>query len=98
MRWWHHLALTTSRCRSQTLHSRRPSSARRQRRRPKRPSAPGSMTVGVAPALGGASNANRRSRGAAMADSKEDTIRRGYKAFGEGDMETFRSIYAPDVV
>jgi ketosteroid isomerase-like protein len=33
-----------------------------------------------------------------MADSKEDTIRRGYKAFGEGDMETFRAIYAPDVV
>src|SRR6266513_661770 len=33
-----------------------------------------------------------------MADSKEDTIRRGYKAFGEGDMETFRSIYTPDVV
>jgi ketosteroid isomerase-like protein len=32
-----------------------------------------------------------------MADS-EDTIRRGYKAFGEGDMETFRSIYVPDVV
>ena len=25
-----------------------------------------------------------------MADSKEDTIRRGYKAFGEGDMETLR--------
>ena len=33
-----------------------------------------------------------------MADSKEDTIRRGYKAFGEGDMETLRSIYTPDVV
>jgi len=34
-----------------------------------------------------------------MADSKEDIIRRGYKAFGEGDMETFRtSIYTPDVV
>jgi ketosteroid isomerase-like protein len=33
-----------------------------------------------------------------MADSKEDTIRRGYKAFGEGDMETFRAIYTPDVV
>ncbi len=33
-----------------------------------------------------------------MADSKEDTIRRGYKAFGEGDMDTFRSIYTPDVV
>jgi ketosteroid isomerase-like protein len=33
-----------------------------------------------------------------MAESKEDTVRRGYKAFGEGDMETFRSIYTPDVV
>ena len=33
-----------------------------------------------------------------MADSKEDTIRRGYKAFGEGDMETLGSLYAPDVV
>ena len=33
-----------------------------------------------------------------MADSKEDTIRRGYKAFGEGDMDTFRAIYTPDVV
>ncbi len=33
-----------------------------------------------------------------MADSKEDTVRRGYKAFGEGDMETLRSIYTPDVV
>jgi ketosteroid isomerase-like protein len=34
-----------------------------------------------------------------MADSKEDIIRRGYQAFGEGDMETFRSIiYTPDVV
>lgn len=28
----------------------------------------------------------------------EDTVRRGYKAFGEGDMETFRSIYVADVV
>ena len=33
-----------------------------------------------------------------MADSKEDTIRRGYKAFGEGDMETHGSLYTPDVV
>ena len=33
-----------------------------------------------------------------MAGSKEDTIRRGYKAFGEGDMEHLRSIYTPDVV
>src|SRR3954452_18230410 len=33
-----------------------------------------------------------------MANSKEDTIRRGYKAFGEGDMDTFRAIYTPDVV
>jgi ketosteroid isomerase-like protein len=33
-----------------------------------------------------------------MADSKEGIIRRGYQAFGEGDMEHFRSIYTPDVV
>ena len=33
-----------------------------------------------------------------MADSKEDIIRRGYKAFGEGDMETLGSLYSPDVV
>ena len=33
-----------------------------------------------------------------MTDSKEDTIRRGYRAFGEGDMDTFRAIYTPDVV
>jgi uncharacterized protein len=32
-----------------------------------------------------------------MAD-KEDTVRRGYQAFGEGDMEHFRGIYVPDVV
>jgi ketosteroid isomerase-like protein len=32
-----------------------------------------------------------------MAD-KEDIIRRGYQAFGEGDMEHLRGIYAPDVV
>ena len=33
-----------------------------------------------------------------MADSKEDIIRRGYKAFGEGDMKTLGSLYMPDVV
>jgi ketosteroid isomerase-like protein len=33
-----------------------------------------------------------------MADSKEDTIRRGYKAFGEGDMDALRAIYTADVV
>jgi len=33
-----------------------------------------------------------------MTESREDMVRRGYKAFGEGDMETFRSIYTPDVV
>ena len=32
-----------------------------------------------------------------MAD-KENTVRRGYQAFGEGDMEHFRGIYVPDVV
>ena len=33
-----------------------------------------------------------------MANSKEDTVRRGYQAFSEGDMEHFRGIYTPDVV
>ena len=33
-----------------------------------------------------------------MADSKEDIIRRGYKAFSEGDMETLGSLYTDDVV
>jgi ketosteroid isomerase-like protein len=33
-----------------------------------------------------------------MAGSKEDTIRLGYRAFGEGDMETLRAIFTPDVV
>jgi uncharacterized protein len=33
-----------------------------------------------------------------MAESKEDIIRRGYKAFGEGDMATLGSLYTPDVV
>jgi len=33
-----------------------------------------------------------------MTDSKEDVVRRGYKAFSEGDMDTLRSIMTPDVV
>ena len=33
-----------------------------------------------------------------MADSKEDIVRRGYKAFGEGDMDTLMSLMTPDVV
>ena len=33
-----------------------------------------------------------------MADSKEDTIRRGYKAFSEGDMDVLRAIFTADVV
>ena len=33
-----------------------------------------------------------------MPDTKEDTVRRGYKAFGEGDMETLGSLYTDDVV
>ena len=33
-----------------------------------------------------------------MADSKEDVVRRGYKAFTDGDMDTLRSIMTPDVV
>ena len=33
-----------------------------------------------------------------MPETKEDTVRRGYKAFGEGDMETLGSLYTDDVV
>jgi uncharacterized protein len=33
-----------------------------------------------------------------MANSNEDLVRQGYKAFGEGDMETLRSLFAPDAV
>ena len=30
--------------------------------------------------------------------ANEDTVRRGYEAFGQGDMDTLRSIMTPDVV
>ena len=33
-----------------------------------------------------------------MAHANEDLVRKGYKAFGEGDMETLASLYAPDAV
>jgi ketosteroid isomerase-like protein len=33
-----------------------------------------------------------------MADANEDLVRQGYKAFGEGDMDTLRSLFAPDAV
>ena len=33
-----------------------------------------------------------------MGDSKEDIVKRGYKAFGEGDMETLGGLYTDDVV
>jgi uncharacterized protein (TIGR02246 family) len=33
-----------------------------------------------------------------MAHPNEDLVRQGYKAFGEGDMETLRSLFAPDAV
>jgi uncharacterized protein len=33
-----------------------------------------------------------------MAHANEDLVRQGYKAFGEGDMETLRSLFAPDAV
>jgi uncharacterized protein len=33
-----------------------------------------------------------------MAHSNEELVRQGYKAFGEGDMDTLRSLYAPDAV
>ena len=33
-----------------------------------------------------------------MAHPNEDIVRQGYKAFAEGDMETLRSLFAPDAV
>ena len=30
--------------------------------------------------------------------TNEEIVRQGYKAFGEGDMDTLRSLYAPDAV
>jgi uncharacterized protein len=33
-----------------------------------------------------------------MANANEDLVRQGYKAFGEGDMDTLRSLFAPDAV
>lgn len=33
-----------------------------------------------------------------MADSKEDIVRQGYKAFSEGNMDTLGSLYTDDVV
>jgi ketosteroid isomerase-like protein len=33
-----------------------------------------------------------------MTESKEDVVRRGYKAFGAGDMDTLLSLYTPNVV
>ena len=33
-----------------------------------------------------------------MAHPNEDIVRRGYQAFGEGDMDTLRSLFAPDAV
>ena len=33
-----------------------------------------------------------------MAHSNEDLVRQGYKAFGEGDMDTLRPLYAADAV
>jgi uncharacterized protein len=33
-----------------------------------------------------------------MASVNEDTVRRGYEAFGKGDMDTLRSIMTPDVI
>jgi uncharacterized protein len=33
-----------------------------------------------------------------MAHANEDLVRQGYKAFGEGDMATLRSLFAPDAV
>jgi len=33
-----------------------------------------------------------------MSDTKEDTVRKGYKAFSDGDMATLGSLYTDDVV
>ena len=33
-----------------------------------------------------------------MSDTKEDTVRRGYKAFSEGDMKTLGALYTDNVV
>ena len=33
-----------------------------------------------------------------MAHPNEDLVRKGYKAFGEGDMDTLRSLFAADAV
>ena len=33
-----------------------------------------------------------------MAHPNEELVRQGYKAFGEGDMETLRSLFTPDAV
>lgn len=33
-----------------------------------------------------------------MADQNEDLVRQGYQAFGEGDMDTLRSLFASDAV
>jgi uncharacterized protein len=33
-----------------------------------------------------------------MAHANEEIVRQGYKAFGEGDMDTLRSLFAPDAV
>jgi uncharacterized protein len=33
-----------------------------------------------------------------MAHANEELVRKGYKAFSEGDMDTLRSVFAPDAV
>jgi hypothetical protein len=33
-----------------------------------------------------------------MAHANEEIVRQGYKAFGEGDMDTLRTLFAPDAV
>ena len=33
-----------------------------------------------------------------MTDTNEDLVRRGYQAFAEGDLDTLRSMFAPDAV
>ncbi len=36
--------------------------------------------------------------GKRMTDANENLVRQGYNAFAEGDMETLRSLFAPDAV
>jgi uncharacterized protein len=47
----------------------------------------------AAPDLG-----RRLEKGEHVPNANEELVRKAYKAFGEGDMDTLRSLYAPDAV